>query len=120
MAFRWVSRPFLMNRLRGMTINNIFSSHFSVSQRHKGMGYSSPMSTLNMDKMILVQWKYGAFWSKRDLGYIRHVFCVSGRIYDTYHKSVGCHVGTLGEFFLFTKIQDGRQPLYSKKLTIHF
>ena len=57
---------------------------------------------------------------KPDLGYICHVFCVSGRIYDTYHKSVGCQIGTLGEFFLFTKIQDGRQPLYSKKLTIHF
>ena len=71
-------------------------------------------------EVLIVQWKYGTFWSKRDLGYIRHVFCVSGRIYDTYHKSVGCHVGTLGEFFLFTKIQDGRQPLYSKKLTIHF
>ena len=48
------------------------------------------------------------------------MFCVSGRVYDTYRKSVGCHVGTLGEFFLFTKIQDGRQPLFSKKLTIHF
>ena len=68
----------------------------------------------------IVQWKYGAFWSKRDFGYIRHVFCVSGRICDTFHKSVGCHVGTLGEFFLFTKIQDGRQSLYSKKLTIPF
>ena len=71
-------------------------------------------------KVNVVQWKYGAFWSNHDLGYIRHFFCVSGRIYDTYHKSVGCHAGTLGEFFLFTKIQDGRQPLYSKKLTIHF
>ena len=44
--------------------------------------------------------------------YIRIFLCVFGRIlYVTYHKSLGCHAGSLGNF-LFTKIQDARQPLY--------
>ena len=40
---------------------------------------------------------------KPDLGYICHVFCVSGRIYDTFYKSVGCDIGILGDFFFIHK-----------------
>ena len=67
-----------MNRLRGMTLYNFFSGHFSVSQGHKGMGHSTAMSTLKMGKM-----KYDNF-TTNNLKFI--VFGMFSRVVCVEHK----------------------------------